>query len=117
MPYQQVLDALVRRVPGLHAALLLDVEGEVVVEAGRREERLRLIGAYQGIALATARRSASRHATGALTYMHCRYAWAHVVARPLKDGYYLVLAFDADAAVGAGLHRSESARARLDQEL
>lgn len=116
MPYQAVLDRLLRVVPGLHAALLLDSEGEVVVEAGRREERLRLIAAYQGIALGTARRSSSR-AGGALTYMHCRYAWGQVIARPLKDGYYLVLSLDPDGAAGLGLHHSEAARERLDRDL
>ncbi len=117
MPYQRVLEWLVAATPGLNAALLLDSEGELVVEAGQREHRLRLIGAYQGIALATAQRTARRLAGGPLTYMLCRYAWAQIVVRPLKDGYYLVLAIDPDAPTGPGLHRSELAQARLDVEL
>ncbi len=117
MPYKAVLEQLVNAVPGLHAALLLDADGELVVEAGQREQRLRLIGAYQGIALATAQRTATRFSGGPLTYMLCRYAWGQVVARPLKDGYYLVLSFDADAPTGPGLYHSELAHTRLVAEI
>lgn len=117
MPYQSVLETLVRSVPGVQAAIMLDSEGEVVVEAGAREERLRLIGAYQGIALAAARRTSARYASGPLTYMLTRYAWGQVIVRPLKDGYYMVLSLDADAAPGPGLHHSEQAQVRIDREL
>ena len=56
-----------------------------------RDVRHRLIGAYQGIALATAKRTAARFASGA----HRSHASAvtpagRVILRPLKDGYYLV---------------------------
>jgi len=117
MPYQAVLERLVRAVPGVQAALMLDSEGEVVVETGTREDRLRLIGAYQGIALATARRTASRYASGPVNYMLSRYAWGQVILRPLKDGYYMILSLDPDAPTGLGLHHSELAQARLDREL
>jgi predicted regulator of Ras-like GTPase activity (Roadblock/LC7/MglB family) len=117
MPYQALLERMLAAVPGVHAALMLDSEGELVVEAGRREERLRLIGAYQGIALATAQRTARRLAGGPLTYMHARYAWGQIVVRPLKDGYYMVLSLDADTPVGPSLHHAALAQASLDAEL
>lgn len=117
MPYKAVLEQLVRAVPGVQAALMLDSEGEVVVEAGAREERQRLIGAYQGIALATARRTTARYTTGALGYMLTRYTWGQVILRPLKDGYYMVMSLEPDAGAGVGLHHSELAQARLNQEL
>lgn len=117
MPYQRLLDALVQRVRGAHAALLLDSEGEVVVESGARDERNRLVGAYQGIALGTARRTATRYQGGAIQYMLCRYDWGHVILRPLKDGYYLVLSLDRAALPSVALHHSEGACVRLDQEL
>ncbi len=117
MPYQRLLDELVHRARGAHAALLLDSEGEVVVESGARDERNRLVAAYQGIALGTARRTATRYQGGAIESMLCRYDWGHVILRPLKDGYYLVLSLGREALVGAALHHSESARERLDREL
>jgi len=41
MPYQRILDELLRSVGG-HAALLLDAEGEVAIQAGTLDQRHRL---------------------------------------------------------------------------
>jgi predicted regulator of Ras-like GTPase activity (Roadblock/LC7/MglB family) len=107
---------LVRSVPGAEGALLLDSEGEVVVQAGAGDFRHRLVGAYQGLALAVARRIAARHGAGAVQSLTCRYSGAALVLRPLKDGYYFVLAM-APGALADALRRSESAQRRIDQEL
>ena len=117
MPYQLLLDGLVRSVAGIRGALLLDEEGEVVVEAGIRDERQRLIGAYQGIGLAQARRTHARLPSGAIRYILGRYAWGHVILRPLRDGYYLVISLGPGANVGEGLHGSAEAQRRLDASL
>jgi hypothetical protein len=117
MPYQRILDELIRSVGG-HAALLLDAEGEVAIQAGSRDERHRLVGAYQGIGLATARRTLSRYGLAdPIRYMLCRYATAAVILRPLKDGYYLVLSMPADGPVGEGIHHSARTQERLNGEL
>jgi predicted regulator of Ras-like GTPase activity (Roadblock/LC7/MglB family) len=116
MPYQRLLDDLIRSVHG-HAALLLDSEGEVAMQAGAIDERQRLIGAYQGIGLATARRTLARHGRGRIAYILCRYDAAAIILRPLKDGYYLVLSLPADGRIGEGLHHSGVAQEKLDREL
>jgi predicted regulator of Ras-like GTPase activity (Roadblock/LC7/MglB family) len=117
MPYQSLLDSLVRSVAGATGALLLDSEGEPVVESGARDHRHRLIGAYQGIALAKLRRIGERFETGALRFLLCRYVEGTVVLRPLKDGYYLVLSLADGGNLGQGLRRSEQTQALLDAEL
>lgn len=117
MPYQRLLDHLVQCVAGAEGGLLLDATGEVVVEAGNRHERHRLIGAYQGIALARARAVADRHSTGQIRHLVCRYSDGSVILRPLKDGYYLVLSLGPGANVGQGLHRSEAMQHRMNAEL
>ena len=116
MPYQRLLDELVRTVDA-QAALLLDSEGEVVVQGGARDFRHRLIGAYQGLGLAAVRRALGRHGGGTIEYILCRYAQAHVILRPLKDGYYLVLSMGTDGRVGEGLHHSGRAQESLNREL
>ena len=64
LPYRRILEALLARVAGARTALLLDVQGEVVVGAGDLGERQRLIGAYQGILLGMASRTAGRFDVG-----------------------------------------------------
>jgi hypothetical protein len=106
-------------VPGSRAALLLDPNGEVVVEAGPLEERdrHRLIGAYQGIALMTARQATDRYDAGRIGCLVCRYAQASVILRPLRDGYYLVMSLAADASLGRAVYVSAATQASLDAEL
>jgi predicted regulator of Ras-like GTPase activity (Roadblock/LC7/MglB family) len=117
MPYQRILDELVRSVPGAQGALLLDSEGEVVVQAGARDYRHKLIGAYQGIALAVASRIGRRHGAGPVRSLTCRYTQAALVLRPLKDGYYFVLSLGPDAAVAEAERLSDFARGRMDEAL
>lgn len=102
--------------PGAEGALLLDSEGEVVVQVGN-EFRHRLIGAYQGITLAIARRIGARHGVGSVQSLTCRYSQAALVLRPLKDGYYFVLALAPGGGLADAERRSETARRRIDQEL
>ena len=103
--------------PGAEGALLLDSEGEVVVQAGAGDFRHRLVGAYQGIALAIARRIGTRHGLGAVESLTCRYSGAALILRPLKDGYYFVLAMAPGGGLADAVQRSESTRRRIDQEL
>jgi len=106
-----------RSVPGAEGALLLDPEGEVVVEAGARDERHRLIGAYQGLTLSTVRRANERHEAGAIAHVVCRHAAGTLILCPLRDGYYLVVSLSPEASLGRGLFHSGLARERLDAEL
>ena len=117
MPYLAILEELVHSVRGAEGALLLDSEGEVVVQAGARDHRHRLIGAYQGIALSVARRIGRRHGAGEVASLTCRYAAASLVLRPLKDGYFFVLALGPGGLVADAERRSDGVRARLDEEL
>ena len=88
-----------------------------MVEAGARDERHRLIGAYQGIALAAARRILDRYQAGELGLVLCRYAKGTVILRPLEDGYYLVLALGPEASLAQGLRRTAETSERLRAEL
>ena len=116
MPYQRVLDDLVSAVDA-SGALLLDAEGEVVVEGGARDDRHRLIGAYKGLALATVRKTVHRHGGGDIAYLLYRYTDGVVILRPLKDGYYLVLSLPVGGRVGEALHRSGRAQESFNREL
>lgn len=117
MPFQRLLDGLASDVSGVQAALLLDSEGEVAFETGASDDRHRLIGAYQGIALQLARKTARRYAVGAIRYIVCRYEWGQVVLRPLDEGYYLLVSLAPEVGLANALHRSEELEERLNREL
>jgi predicted regulator of Ras-like GTPase activity (Roadblock/LC7/MglB family) len=104
-------------VPGAEGALLLDSEGEIVIQAGQGGYRHRLIGAYQGIALSIAARAARRHGVGTVQALTCRYSQAVLVLRALKDGYYFVLAMAPGHAIAVAERRSDATRILIDREL
>jgi predicted regulator of Ras-like GTPase activity (Roadblock/LC7/MglB family) len=117
MPYQRLLDTLVGSVAGAHAALLLDGTGEVVLESGSKDDRYRLIGAYQGIVLAHARKAAVYCDSGGLELVIARYDLGAVVLRPLKDDYYLVLCLGRDANMALALLHSADTERRMNAAL
>ena len=103
--------------PGSQTALLLDAQGEVVVGAGDLDERHRLIGAYQGIALGMVSRTASRFGIGGIDTLVWRHADGSVILGTLRDGYYLVLSLGVRAPAALARHRCERTRDRLNQEI
>lgn len=116
MPFQRLLDSLFR-IPGVVGVLLLDAEGEVAMASGARDIRHRLIGAYQGIALAVARGVHDRYGLGRTRVISCRYDWGLLVARPLKDGYFLIVSLEPQSALGRVLRASAELAVLLDAEL
>jgi predicted regulator of Ras-like GTPase activity (Roadblock/LC7/MglB family) len=117
MPYQALLDELVRTLDRVDSALLLDASGELVVGSGSEKARHRLIGAHQGIALEQAQRTAERYALGDLRCLVWRHSSGAVIVRPLRDGYYLVVSLGPEADVARGLHRSADVQERLNAAL
>jgi predicted regulator of Ras-like GTPase activity (Roadblock/LC7/MglB family) len=87
------------------------------MESGAHDERHRLLGAYQGIALGHARREAARYGVGPVHELTSRYERGDVIMQPLKEGYYLVLVLDAGASLALGRHLMRPAQARMNQEL
>ncbi len=117
MPYQKLLESLLASLPGAHGALLLDQEGERVVEAGAADYRHRLIGAYQGIALQTARATARRWGSGEIRRVACRYEHGQLILLPLKDGYYMLLSVSEDTPLALAVERAAAVRDALDEEI
>ncbi len=117
MAFREVLDGLVRAGGGVKGALLLDAEGESVLEAGENDFRQHLIGAHQGLALGVARRTSDRYGLGSVQCMVSRYGRGSVVVRPLRDGYYLVLSLAQGGDVPLAVQRSQWAQQLMNEEL
>ena len=117
MPYKRILETLLASVAGARSALLLDAQGEVVVGAGALDERERLIGAYQGIALGMVSRAAERVGAGEVKSVVSRHALGSVVLATLKEGYYLVVSLGPAALPAVAARHCEEARLKLNQEI
>jgi len=117
MVYQSVLTELCQSVSGARGAAMLDSGGEIVVETHKGDEWLRLVGAYQAIALASAARTAERYGSGPIRHLVSRYAGGTIITHPLNDGYFLVLALGPEGSVPLAVHRSVAAGERLNAEI
>jgi predicted regulator of Ras-like GTPase activity (Roadblock/LC7/MglB family) len=117
LPYRKILERLLTGVPGSRTALLLDGQGEVVVGAGDLDERHRLIGAYQGIALGMVSRTAGRFDLGSVGSLVWRHKGGTVILTTLRDGYYLVLSVGPRTLVAAAQRQCETTGERLDEEI
>jgi predicted regulator of Ras-like GTPase activity (Roadblock/LC7/MglB family) len=117
LPYKRILEGLLARVAGARSALLLDAQGEVVVGAGSLDERERLIGAYQGIALGMVSRAAERFGGGEVKTVVSRHALGSVVLATLKEGYYLVISLGPASLPAVAARHCEEARQKLNQEI
>ena len=89
----------------------------MVAEAGSGDDRHRLIAIYQGIVLSAARRALRPLAPGEIDYVLSRYESGTVILRPLRDGYYVVVALGPGSDVGSGLLRSAAAQARMNEAM
>jgi predicted regulator of Ras-like GTPase activity (Roadblock/LC7/MglB family) len=89
----------------------------VVAEAAPLDDRQRLIGIYQGIVLAAARRVLRPLGAGEIHYLLTRYEAGTVIVRPLRDGYYVVLSLRPGSDLAVALRRSAGAQVRMNQEM
>jgi predicted regulator of Ras-like GTPase activity (Roadblock/LC7/MglB family) len=115
--YSEALEALLKSVRGAEAAILLDADGEIVVEAGPKHERYRLIGAYQGLILGKVGPITERYQMGPLDYLLRRHEGGTVLLRPLKDGYYFVVALTEGTPIGQCIYQSARTQELLNEEL
>ena len=117
MPYQRLLDELLRSVRA-DAALLLDGEGEVAIQSGARDERHRLIGAYQGIGLTAARKTLARHDGGGPSATCCAATPRPPSScGPSRTGTTWCCRCPVDGRIAEGIHHSERTQEKLNREL
>ena len=117
VPYLRILETPARAAPGARTALLLDAQGEVVVEAGDLGERHRLIGAYQGIALGTASRTAERYDVGDMRTLVPATTAARSCSRRSRTTTTWSSRSSRARSPPPRPATAEEARERLDQEL
>ncbi len=113
--FGDILEEMVRRVPGAVGAVFADWEGEPVDQfAHIAPLDIQLVGAHWGVVWSQA--SQRLHALGAVEELLIEGERAMVVVRAVTDSYFVVLATRRDAHLatarrelerGAGILRSE----------
>lgn len=93
MTFADVLRELVLNTDGAIAAIFLDREGETVQVIGEDflRDELKVIGAYQGIFVAEAKKICSEMNHGNLQRLKVDWRGTTMLNRLLPDGYYLVV--------------------------
>lgn len=103
-------------VPGAVCAAFLDPQGEAIASAGDASW-LETIGAFHSVWLGELSRIAGRSGLGALRELALDFEERRVLAAEVKDGYFLLLVFDAAGLVARARARLGEARGRLAAEI
>jgi len=113
---------MVASTEGALGAIFADFEGEAVEVLTERPfeadvHDLRVVGAYQGIAMQRLRIVCANAAIGEPVRFGIDYTTMHVLSCDLKDGYYVVLILDPTANEGVSWHRLMQCRDELMREI
>ena len=100
---------------GALGAIFADFEGEAVEAVTERpfdagDHDLRVVGAYQAIAMTRLRELCAKSGIGPPLRFAIDFTTVHVLSCDLKDGYYLVLILDPTANEGLAWRRLMSCR-------
>jgi hypothetical protein len=119
MPYQYLLADLLARNEGAVGVLFLDDSGETVDVACSEFSpyQMRVVGAYVGIYLRQAEQFLSDIGEGPPQWLHVEKESLHLYARPLPDGYYLLLVQRSPALAGRARRSLDAVAAQLSREL
>ncbi|KAB2960118.1 MAG: hypothetical protein F9K18_11305 [Thermoanaerobaculia bacterium] len=119
MPYQYILANLLAQNEGAVGVLFLDDAGETIDVACSEFSpfQMRVVGAYVGIYLRQSQKFLEEVGQGAPRWMHIEKEALHVYARPLPDGYYVVLVQRSPALSGRAKRTLDEACEQLGREL
>jgi predicted regulator of Ras-like GTPase activity (Roadblock/LC7/MglB family) len=119
-PFTILLEELVAGVDGAIGAAFIDNYGEAVqsyTAPGQDDEYLKLIGAYQGIALQTSQNVMKQLDAGAVDYYLASYENATFLVKALKEKYFIMLALSPEANYGQGIYRIRRVADAFDREI
>jgi predicted regulator of Ras-like GTPase activity (Roadblock/LC7/MglB family) len=118
-PFTELLSDLVSRVDGALGAAFIDSYGEAVqcVAADGDEDHVKLMGAYQGIALGTSRGITSQLEAGEVDYCFTAYENAAFLVKALDHDYFLMLILSPEANVGKGIYNIRRSADAFNREM
>ncbi len=119
MPHQYILGNLLANNSGAVGVLFLDDSGETIDVACSdfSPYQMKIVGAYVGIYLRQAQHFLADMGRGDVHWFHIEKENLHLYARPLPDGYYLVLVQRAPGLTARARRTLDQAAGQLRQEL
>ncbi len=116
--FGDILEAMVRRVPGAVGAVFADWEGEPVDQFAHIEPlEIQLVGAHWGVVWSQAAARLARHRLGAVEELLIEGERAIVLVRSVTDRYFVVLATRRDAHLATARRELERGAATLRSEM
>ncbi len=102
MSFKKMLSETLDRVDGCQGLIFLDYEDEAVDWVCRDEDvyRVKFLGAHLGILMKHIRRVFKDLEEGDINQVAIKHDRSQLLARYIKDGYYLVIILDVDASTG-----------------
>jgi predicted regulator of Ras-like GTPase activity (Roadblock/LC7/MglB family) len=118
-PFTTLLTDLVDGIPGSLGAAFIDNYGETVqcFSADGDEEYIKLMGAYQGIALQTSKGVIAQLEAGSIDYYYASYENVAFLVKALEQDYFLLLALGPAANIGQGIFRVGRAAEAFNREI
>ncbi len=81
------------------------------------DEFVKLMGAYQGLALQTSNKVVAQLQAGHVDYLLSSYESMTFVMKSLRQDYFVMLVLKPEANVGQGIYRIRLAAAAFDREI
>ena len=118
-PFTSLLTDLVNAIDGSIGAAFIDNYGEAVqcFSTDGDDEYIKLMGAYQGIALQTSKSVIEQLEAGSIDYYYSAYENVAFLVKALKQNYFILLALGPRANIGQGIYRVGLAADAFNQEI
>lgn len=118
-PFTAMLADLVDQIDGAVGAAFIDSYGESVqcYAASGDEDYIKLMGAYQGIALQTSRGIVQQLDAGAIDYCLTAYDSVSFLTKALEHDYFLLLVLGPNANVGKGIYSIRRSAEAFNREI
>lgn len=118
MPFQNLLEDLLERMPGSLGAILVDWEGEAVAQSGvMNEYDLKVFGAHKGIILNNLREVVERTDESGLEEITITTTSNKTLVLPVTTEYFLVITLQREATLGRSLFEARRTIAALKEEI
>jgi len=116
--FRDILKGAVDGVPGATGAIFADWEGESVEHYfNGADDDIKLVGAYQGILLNLVKSAAENVGLGEVNEVMLVTEGAKVMARSLKDGYFLVMLLETGTNSGLAKRALRATAELIDEEI